>query len=183
MKYSKDWLKKEIAENKKIEYLFFYGHAPYEDDTLGKRCMSQWWQARFCDNLYTYKTAEHYMMVKKAELFNDLKIIDQIVKCDSPKEAKALGRLVKNFDSVIWDSNKYKIVKQGNVLKFSQNQELKNFLLETGNKVIVEASPRDVIWGIGMGETNPKSLNPNTWRGKNLLGFALMEVRDEINRI
>lgn len=183
MKYSKDWLKKEIAENKKIEYLFFYGHKPSEDGTVVKRCMSQWWLVNFSDEEFIYKTAEHYMMVQKAKLFKDEEMINQIVNCASPKEAKAFGRQVKNFDSTIWDTHKCQIVKQGNILKFNQNQELKKFLIQTENKVIVEASPRDVIWGIGMGETNPKSLNPNTWRGKNLLGFALMEVRDELNKI
>ncbi len=183
MKYSKDWLKLEIAKESKIEYFLFYGHKPSEDGSITKRCLSQWWETSFSDDKYSYKTAEHYMMVKKAELFKDLEIVDQIIKSESPKEAKALGRKVKGFDSTIWDSNKMEIVVKGNLLKFGQNKELKDFLLETGNKVIVEASPRDMIWGIGLGETNPKCLNPNTWRGKNLLGFALMEVRDELKTI
>jgi ribA/ribD-fused uncharacterized protein len=180
MNYSKDWLKKELAEHKPIEYLFFWGHKPSDDGSVIKTCMSQWWPVTFEEEGIIYKTAEHYMMVGKAKLFKDIEMIDKIVTCQTPKEAKAFGRLVKNFDPAIWDQHKCQIVTQANVLKFSQNPDLKTFLLGTGNKVIVEASPRDLIWGIGLGENNPKSQHPNTWRGRNLLGFALMEARDII---
>jgi len=180
MKYSKEWLRKELTENKKIEYLFFWGHQPSKDGSIIKTCMSQWWPVNFVDGKVKYKTTEHYMMEGKAKLFGDFEIAEQVIKCDSPKDVKALGRLVKNFDPVTWDAHKFQIVKQGNILKFSQNEDLKKFLLQTGSKVIVEASPRDLIWGIGLGEANPKSQHPDTWRGENLLGFALMEVRDEL---
>ena len=128
-----------------------------------------------------YKTAEHWMMAGKARLFKDHAILEEIIACNQPMEAKKLGRKVKNFDPSVWNDHKYEIVKQGNYHKFSQDKELQEFLLNTKNRVIVEASPRDRIWGIGMGQANEKAQNPNLWRGQNLLGFALMEVRDMLS--
>jgi ribA/ribD-fused uncharacterized protein len=182
MNYSKDWLKKQFAESKPVEFLFFWGHKPSKDGTIIKTCMSQWWPVHFDEEGIVYKTAEHYMMVSKAKVFKDNEMIEKIVACETPKEAKAFGRQIANFDAAVWDQHKYQVVVKANVLKFSQNPELKQFLLSTGNTVIVEASPRDLIWGIGLGEHNPKSQNPNTWRGRNLLGFALMEARDELRK-
>jgi len=98
----------------------------------------------------------------------------------SPNQAKSLGRKVKNFDPKIWDEHKYEIVKQGNLLKFSQNEKFKTFLLATNNKILVEGSPYDKIWGIGMLESDSRAENPLLWNGENLLGFALMEVREEL---
>lgn len=182
MNYSKDRLKQQFAEGQHIELLFFWGHQPSKDGSIIKTCMSQWWPVNFEEDGIVYKTAEHYMMVGKAKVFRDHEMIVKIIACETPKEAKAFGRKVANFDAKIWDQHKYRIVVQANVLKFSQNPDLKEFLLSTGNKVIVEASPRDLIWGIGLGEHNPKSQDPHTWRGRNLLGFALMEARDELRK-
>jgi len=95
-----------------------------------------------------------------------------------PKQFKALGRKIKGFDHNIWNKNKVNIVVKGNVAKFSQNKKLKDFLLSTGDKVLVEASPEDIIWGIGFGEEDSEARNPRAWKGENLMGFALMEVRD-----
>jgi hypothetical protein len=145
--------------------------------------MSQWWPSEFEEKTRVYKTAEHYMMAQKALLFNDVETFERIISKDSPKDVKDLGRQIQNFDAEVWDNNKYQIVKQGNFLKFSQNESLKHFLIQTKNKILVEASPVDTIWGIGLTEDSPKAMNPNDWRGENLLGFALMEVRDEINKI
>ncbi len=120
------------------------------------------------------------MMAKKAELFGDQEILAKILKCKSPAEAKKLGREVKNYVDTVWLENRYEIVKQGNFHKFSQNPDLKTFLLNTKDRVIVEASPVDSIWGIGMAEDHKDILKPKAWKGLNLLGFALMEVRDEL---
>lgn len=180
MKYSKQWL---LANNsEKTEYLCFWGHAPSKDGSITKTCFSQWWEAAFTVNGDTYLTAEHWMMAEKARLFKDETMLAEILKTEKPAAAKAFGRKVLNFDPSVWDSKKCEIVVQGNVHKFSQNPELKAFLMATKDKIIVEASPRDTIWGIGLGPDNPKALNPATWRGKNLLGFALMEVRDNLNK-
>ncbi len=134
----------------------------------------------FIENHITYQTAEHYMMAKKALLFNDQRIFEKILTKESPKDVKDLGRQIQNFDAEIWDAHKFDIVKQGNLLKFSQNEALKSFLLQTKGKILVEASPVDAIWGIGLAEDNANALIPKNWKGLNLLGFALMEVRDEI---
>ena len=120
------------------------------------------------------------MMAKKAELFNDNEVLVKIIKANSPAEAKKLGREVKNYDDKLWLANRYEIVKQGNHHKFSQNKDLKTFLINTKDRVLVEASPVDPIWGIGMATDHKDILNPEKWRGLNLLGFALMEVRDEL---
>lgn len=150
MKYNREWLKAQTE----VDYLFFWGHSASPDNSIGKTCLSQWWPVVFRDDKHSYPTAEHYMMAEKARLFGDREILAQIFETESPMAAKKLGRRVKNFDPVLWDAHKYNFVKQGNFLKFSQNTPLKNFLLQTGNKVIVEASPRDTIWGIGMSENN-----------------------------
>ena len=120
------------------------------------------------------------MMAEKSRLFNDEVRLAEILKVNHPMKAKQLGRQVLGFDPEIWDNHKYEIVKKANYHKFSQHQELKDFLLNTKERIIVEASPRDRVWGIGMSEKNEKANNPSLWRGHNLLGFALMEVRDEL---
>lgn len=131
------------------------------------------------DNV-TYPTAEHYMMAQKAKLFDDMDIFNQIIQSKHPKQAKDLGRQVKNFDENIWNEKRFEIVVQGNIAKFSQNPALKAYLLGTGDRVLVEASPVDKIWGIGLAKDNDKIHSPLNWQGLNLLGFALMQVRDEL---
>jgi len=162
------------------KFLFFWGHQPNKDGKITKTCFSQWWLSSFKVDKITYKTAEHWMMAKKAELFKDEEVLSKIIKANSPAEAKKLGREVRNYDDKIWLKNRYEIVKQGNYHKFSQNADLKTFLLNTKERVLVEASPVDQIWGIGMASDHKDVLNPEKWRGLNLLGFALMEVRDEL---
>ena len=168
----------DIAPESK--FLFFWGHQPNKDGSISKTCFSQWWLSSFEVDNVIYKTAEHWMMAKKAELFNDNEVLVKIIKANSPAEAKKLGRQVKNYDDKLWLANRYEIVKQGNYHKFSQNKDLKTFLINTKDRVLVEASPVDPIWGIGMATDHKDILNPEKWRGLNLLGFALMEVRDEL---
>ncbi|OXG08070.1 hypothetical protein BC749_101255 [Flavobacterium araucananum] len=162
------------------KFLFFWGHQPNKDGSISKTCFSQWWLSSFEVDKVTYKTAEHWMMAKKAELFNDDVVWAKIIKANSPADVKKLGREVKNYDDKLWSAARYEIVKQGNYHKFSQNADLKTFLLNTSDRVIVEASPVDPIWGIGMAGDHKDVLNPTKWKGLNLLGFALMEVRDEL---
>ncbi|MDQ0592220.1 ribA/ribD-fused uncharacterized protein [Chryseobacterium ginsenosidimutans] len=178
MKYTLKNLIEKFQKKEAIDFLFFWGHTVREEIT--KACFSQWFHCEFEENGTIYKTAEHYMMAEKARLFNDNEVLEDILKSENPKQAKDVGRKVKDFDAQLWERNKYEIVKKGNFLKFSQNQNLKDFLLSTEEKVLVEASPYDRIWGIGMLETDLKSQNPSLWNGENLLGFALMEVRDEL---
>ncbi len=171
-----------IQQSGNIEFLFFWGHQPSKDGSIIKTCMSQWWPADFEEDRIVYKTAEHYMMAGKAKLFNDREIFEKIISKTSPKDVKDLGRQIRNFDAKAWDEQKYSIVKRGNYLKFSQNENLKHFLRLTGTKVLVEASPVDPVWGIGLAEDNAEAKDPAQWKGENLLGFALMEVRDQLQK-
>ena len=167
-------------KGKKIKFLFFWGHTPPRDGHINESCFSQWWMCNFVIDNITYCCAEQYMMVEKARTFQDNAALQKIMKAKHPKQMKEFGRQVNNFDETIWNNNCYSIVKKGNFAKFSQNKELWDFLKQTKNRVIVEASPRDKIWGIGLGKENPDAMNPTKWKGKNLLGFALTEIRDSL---
>lgn len=183
MKYSNDRLQKDHLEGKVIEYLFFWGHQSSNDANITKTCLSQWWKADFNIDTNHYCCMEQYMMAEKARLFDDSEILDKILKNNDPKQIKDLGRKVKNFSEDIWKQNRYSIILNGNYAKFLQNENLKQFLIQSEDKVIVEASPYDKIWGIGLSIEDKKIFNPLEWKGENLLGFALMEVRDEIVRV
>ena len=140
---------------------------------------SQWWKSPFEENGISYVNCEQYMMYHKAKLFKDEENATLILKSKFPSEHKSLGRMVKNFDETIWDNFKFNIVCSGNYLKYIQNEELKEILKNTGNKILVEANKKDNIWGIGMYSDDVNLFNTNMW-GKNLLGKALMKVRKDI---
>jgi ribA/ribD-fused uncharacterized protein len=180
MKYSIAWLKSEIEKETHFEYLFFWGHTPKKEGVVDKSCFSQWYPSAFTVDGIIYATAEHWMMAQKARLFQDEEVFQKIIAAEKPAVAKSLGREVKNFDAAVWDESSFSIVVEGNKHKFLQNEEIKTFLLYTSNKVIVEASPADAIWGIGLPQDATDAMNPFRWRGTNLLGFALMEVRDSL---
>ena len=172
-----------MAAGKRVKWVHFWGHTPEKDGHITETCLSQWWMAEFRVEAQPYCCMEQYMMAEKARLFGDKETLEKILEATVQGKIKALGREVKNFDQAEWDKCKYTIVLTGNFQKFLQNPELKDFLLCTGDKILVEASPRDRIWGIGMGKANENAENPAAWRGQNLLGFALMEVRDELRRV
>lgn len=177
--YSKDIIIDWLQEGLKLKYLFFWGHRQ-KGSQVTKACFSQWFPAAFVVSGETYLTAEHYMMVHKARLFNAPAVEKAIFQSTHPGAAKQLGRTIPNFVAEVWDKHKFEIVVSGNLAKFKQNPELKAFLKSTGDRVLVEASPVDAIWGIGLDEKDPKASNPYVWKGENLLGFALMEVRDRL---
>lgn len=181
MKYSLKWVEEGMRSGSKPEFLFFWGHTPKVKNAVDKSCFSQWWISAFEVNGIIYKTAEHWMMANKALLFKDDENYNLIIQSQTAAEAKKLGRRVKNFDVQVWQSNASRIVIDGNFHKFSQHNDLKNFLLQTGNAVIVEASPVDTVWGVGLAPGDPDINDPSKWKGTNLLGFALMEVRDILN--
>lgn len=145
-----------------------------------KGILGQWYPSPFTVDGVKYPTAEHWMMAEKARLFGDTKTLDEILKTDSPKLAKDWGRRVAEFDQKVWDSHCFDIVVQGNIHKFSQNPDLRAKLLGTGYQILVEASEFDKIWGIGLAQDDPWATNPAVWQGKNLLGLALMKVRNEL---
>ncbi|MEM7595263.1 MAG: NADAR family protein [Cyanobacteria bacterium P01_A01_bin.83] len=161
-----------------VKYLYFWGHQQSKNNLVGKSSLSQWYEATFKLDNIEYKTAEHYMMAEKARLFNDQEILTQIISAFNPGEAKKLGRLVRGFDQEIWSQHRSQIVIRGNLAKFEQNEALGKFLVSTGKHILVEASPKDRIWGIGIDENNLDVANPYRWKGQNLLGFALVEVRN-----
>jgi ribA/ribD-fused uncharacterized protein len=180
MKYSMAWLLEQHQWGRKPKYVFFWGHQPKKDGSVSESCSSQWWVSPFTVEGVEYRTAEHWMMAQKARLFGDQKHAQRVLASASPAEAKKIGRLVEGFDPRQWDQHKYEYVREGNYHKFSQHPALREFLLNTGDRVLVEASPVDKIWGIGMAKTDDHIHNPARWKGENLLGFALMEVRDEL---
>lgn len=145
--------------------------------------LSQW--APFSFSVYnsslhrieTFKTAEHYMMAQKAKVFNDMTARERILKAPTPKEAKALGRSIRGFNEVQWSLYKVDIVIRGNVFKAMQNERFCQALLLTKDKLLIEASPYDTIWGVGIDENDRRINYPKQWPGKNLLGYSLMEVR------
>lgn len=161
----------------KVKYLRFWGHRPRADGTIGASCLSQWWPSPFTVDGVTYASAEHWMMVGKARLFGDAAAAQTAVAAKSPAEAKEAGRLVRGFDEAVWERERYALVVAGSLHKFGQDPALREFLLATGDRVLVEASPMDRIWGIGLAADDPRAQDPAAWRGLNLLGFALMDAR------
>ncbi|MCB1143233.1 MAG: NADAR family protein [Leptospiraceae bacterium] len=161
-------------------FVFFWGHSPRKDGRLGPSSLSQWWMCRFEYDGFYYSSTEQWMMAQKALLFGDHNLHKEILNSQTPKIIKDLGRKVSGFQSDIWNEHKFDIVKKGNYLKFSQNVDLSRYLRSTRGKILVEASPFDSIWGIGLSQDVDEVYDPKLWKGKNLLGFALMEVRDEL---
>ena len=141
---------------------------------------SQWTPSVFTIDGIRYENAEQWMMACKARLFQDEEILQKILAAKNPAVMKKLGRAVKNYDNNLWSKKRFEIVVQGNIAKFQQNPEMLKELLNTGEKIIVEASPMDKIWGIGLSAKNAKNLNPCDWKGQNLLGKAIMEARTRL---
>jgi len=167
----------EAAGDARPDFLFFWGHRPERDGSIGKGCLSQWWPSAFAVDGVTYATAEHWMMAGKARLFDDPAGLAAVLAARTPGAAKAAGRAVAGFDEAAWAAARFELVIAGNLAKFRQHDELGRFLRRTGSKVLVEASPLDRIWGIGLSAAHEHAALPSRWRGRNLLGFALMEVR------
>ncbi|TYP69544.1 NADAR family protein [Paenibacillus methanolicus] len=182
MIYTIEKLRDAYRAGETFKYVFFWGHTPPKDGTVDKSCFSQWWMSPFTVGVTEYSCAEQFMMAEKARLFGDDDMLEAILKSKHPKEMKAYGRAVRNFDKDVWDRECYGIVLRGSLAKFAQNPALGVYLKSTGNRILVEASPQDRIWGIGMGQSNPDVNNPLKWQGSNLLGFALTEARDELLR-
>lgn len=181
MYYSLKHLQHAYEAGEKMKFLFFWGHTPSVDGHINASCLSQWWESTFSVENEQYSCAEQFMMAEKARLFGDEEMLEAIMKSKLPKEMKAYGRAIKGFNNEVWESRCYDIVLRGNLAKFGQNQELLDFMRLHHNFVFVEASPVDHIWGIGLAQDHPNVMNPMLWEGKNLLGFALTEVRDRLN--
>jgi len=123
------------------------------------------------------------MMYQKAIMFGDINTAHAILLTGNPKEQKDLGRMVSNYDDAVWSAKRVEVMVEGLFEKFNQNPLLKEALLNTGDTIIVEASPVDRIWGIGLAEDDPRALIETQWLGKNLLGRVLMKVRDDLRKL
>jgi ribA/ribD-fused uncharacterized protein len=141
---------------------------------------SNWYKSSFTFNGNTYNCSEQYMMHIKALLFNDVFTARAVMDSDDPRHQKKLGRLVKNFNPDTWAAIAVDLMVPALVEKFTQNKSLLAEILSTGNDLIVEASPYDKIWGIGLGEDDPRALDQSQWQGTNWLGIAIMKARDII---
>lgn len=144
---------------------------------------SQWYMSQDKDYLFEengvgFITAEHYMMYYKALVFGDSETAGKILKTVHPRDVKRLGRLVKNYDDSVWNEKRFDVVVNGNILKFSQNPELLEDLKKYKNKIFVEASPEDKIWGISLHYEDDRVLDDSLWQGQNLLGNAINRVID-----
>lgn len=152
-------------------HVYFYGT---------REIYSNWNNAHFTENGITFHNSEQAFMWHKADFFKDTLIRDKIAQEVNPKEVKALGRLVAGYDDIKWNEVRYGYMVHVNILKFKQNPFYHLTLFNTADRILVEASPYDKIWGVGLGENDPLILDEKNWLGGNLLGKALMEVRTKL---
>lgn len=182
-KYTHEKLCEEFRQGRRKAMRFFWKPQPSWDGRMTTGCFSQWWRADFYCNGQKFSCMEQMMMASKARLFGDEDVFRKIMQSDDPAEMKKLGRLVRNFDNAVWNKRKFNCILVGNYCKFASNPELREYLLSTGDEILAEASPYDCVWGIGLDADNACASDPDQWRGENLLGFALMQVRDEIRLV
>lgn len=182
LKYHINFLGKETQgeEYTSKDFVFFWKPLDKGGKT-GPHVLTSWHNVEFKVDRITYNCTEQYMMAQKALLFQDERIHQECLKKMHPKEYKELGRNISNFQEDVWNERKIDIVFQGNLAKFSQNKELKEYLKNTKEKIIAESSPYDKIWGIGLAKDHENAIKPKNWQGENLLGFILMEVRDQLS--
>jgi ribA/ribD-fused uncharacterized protein len=154
------------------KFVFFWGGT-----------FSQWCPSTFEIGGFQYNCCEQYMMAQKALFFDDFEIYNKIMETSHPAQQKALGRKVKGFDKEKWESVCREIVYDANFAKFTQNPKMMAELIETGDREIVEASPEDKIWGIGLHENDARVHDKSQWQGTNWLGEAIMQVREKLKTI
>jgi ribA/ribD-fused uncharacterized protein len=172
-----------LRHGERPEYLYFWGHRPRADGALGPACLSQWWPAGIQVRGAHYPSAQHWMLAMKARLSGDHETAERIRLSPEPKDAQALDQEAGGFDDQEWHKHRLGTVVEGNLAKFGQHRELGQYLLDTGARVLAEASPVDEVWGIGLARDDEDASAPEHWPGQNLLGFALMEVRERLRGI
>lgn len=151
-------------------------HNPDEENGY----LSNWYLSDFVIGGKSFSSMEQYMMYSKAKVFKDEEIAKKILLTSDVAQIKALGRQVSNYDESTWNGVRQIIVYEGLLAKFNQNDDLKDKLKSTGDSVLAECAVKDSIWGIGLSMKDPNRLNKNEWKGKNLLGYALMMVREHL---
>ena len=151
-------------------------HNPDEENGY----LSNWYPSKFAVNGVVFSSMEQYMMYKKAECFGDKDTADEILATDDVAKIKNLGRLVANYNESRWNGVRQIIVFEGLIEKFSRNEDLKEQLKATGNSILAECAVNDRIWGIGLSMKDPDRLEIDKWKGQNLLGYALMAVRERL---
>lgn len=176
--YSVEEVQDLYTKGKPLEFIFFSGHQKTKNGNITKSCLSQWYSSPFEMNNVKYSCAEQYMMAEKARIFQDDDAVEKILKAYHPNQMKMIGKKVKNFDEEVWNREKINVVKIANLAKFSQNPKLKKYLLGTGSKILVKTNGYESIWGIGLAKDDDDIYNPLKWKGKNLLGFILMNIRE-----
>lgn len=156
--------------------IYFYGHKNGQ-----YACMSNFYPCNFVDDDNQFNCSEQYFMYQKCLMFDpeNTELLNAILHSQNPTKIKQFGRQVRNYNDKIWSEQRYEIMKQANMLKFTQNNDICEILLSTGNEMLYEAAKNDRIWGIGY-YANAVANVPIHKYGQNLLGKVLMEVRDEI---
>lgn len=177
MKYDIEKIKEIVRLKPETAIIYFWGHTP-NPKKMTAACFSQWYDCYFEVDGIQYHTTEQYMMASKARLFDDEEVFQEIMTADNPHDYKKLGRKIRGFEQESWDAKKYDIVVEGNKAKFGQNPDIREFMLSTRDAILVEASPYDKIWGIGLDRETALKGTVEQWQGENLLGCALMDVRD-----
>lgn len=164
---------KELDYLDKYSQFWFFYNGP----------LSNWASTPFVDlsSGIFYRCVEQYMMHRKALLFGDVKVAEKILQTKLPRDQKALGRQVAGFDKGVWDKEARQIVYEGCYYKFTQNKDALDWLVKTSGHYLVEASPQDVIWGIGLSSLDEKAKDPLNWRGKNWLGQVLTSLREDLS--
>lgn len=175
--FSVDNVLARATAGERLKFVFFWGHTERNVGQPGPWVLSQWYPSPFVVDGVHYPTAEHFMMERKAALFGDGELQREILAASDPGKVKALGRRIRRFDNVVWNREREAIVTRGSTEKFRQSPMLREYLETTGSKILVEASPKDTIWGIGLGQDDPAAQDPHQWKGLNLLGFCLMRAR------
>lgn len=178
-KYDVAWAAKEARAGRK-GFAFFWSHRSSKTQAVRETCLSQWYPSPFRHDGKRYATAEHWMMAGKARLFGSADTERAILATEDPRQAKELGRKISGFDGAVWERERVAIVYEGNLIKFRKHPRLAAYLMRTHPKILVEASPNDAVWGIGLGRDHPFAGRPENWPGQNLLGFCLMAVRDQL---
>lgn len=181
MKYDIKKIKDIVRSRPDTAIIYFWGHT-FNRKQVTTACFSQWYDCYFEVNGIQYHTAEQYMMASKARLFGDEEVFQKIMTAYNPNDYKKLGRKIHGFKQEPWDAMKYDIVVEGNKAKFGQNPGIRDFMLSTGDAILVEASPYDKIWGIGLDRETALKGTVEQWQGENLLGCALMDVRDWLRK-